>query len=279
MTLALDSRQRAMLEEMGVRVWAPPTRSASAPVSVPVSATKPEVALRPPPPASTPAGTNANLAHLEWAALQAAVQDCHACGLCQTRKRTVFGVGGLDAVTPGTAPRADWLFVGEAPGEQEDASGEPFVGAAGQLLDNMLRAITLERNRAAAPPGVIGQAAQGVFIANVLKCRPPGNRNPEPAEVEQCAPYLQRQIELLQPKVIVALGRFAAHALLQESAPELHSEPLGRLRGRVHTYRGIPVVVTYHPAYLLRALGDKSKAWADLCLALMHYHHASNITL
>ncbi len=255
-----------MLEEMGVRVWAPQTSVAGQ--SVATRAARP---IRPDAgatPVTQVAARPVGVATMDWAQLQDAVRGCRACGLCAQRHNTVFGVGGLDAATPGAPPRADWLIVGEAPGEQEDQRGEPFVGAAGQLLDNMLRAVGLDRTRHSAPPNAVGQAAQGVFIANVLKCRPPGNRNPEPAEVEKCAPYLQRQIELLQPRLILAMGRFAAHTLLEASVPDVHAQPLGRLRGRVHAYQGIPVVVTYHPAYLLRALGDKGKAWADLCLAM-----------
>jgi DNA polymerase len=172
------------------------------------------------------------------------VASCRACKLCESRQQTVFGVGH---------PRAQWMIVGEAPGEQEDRQGEPFVGPAGQLLDNMLRAIGLTRGEAAP--------ARQVFIANTLKCRPPKNRNPEPAETAQCAPFLERQIALVRPRIILAMGRFAAQALLASD------EPLGRLRGRVHQYRGVPVVVTYHPAYLLRTPTDKARAWEDLCLA------------
>ena len=141
------------------------------------------------------------------------------------------------------------MVIGEAPGENEDLQGEPFVGQAGKLLDNMLRAIGLDRRR-------------NVYIANVLKCRPPGNRNPDPQEVAQCEPFLRRQVELVQPRIILAMGRFAVQSLLQSQ------EPVGKLRGRVHSYQGVPLVVTYHPAYLLRNLADKAKAWSDLCLAL-----------
>ena len=193
--------------------------------------------------------------------------QCQACGLCATRRKTVFGVGGLPVAQPQTAPRADWLLVGEAPGEQEDLQGEPFVGKAGQLLDNMLHAMGLSRDPDAAAR-LAKTHLQGVYIANVLKCRPPGNRNPEPAEVSQCVPFLERQIELLQPKLIVAMGRFAAQTLLAATVPEAQTLALGKLRGRLHSYRGIPVVVTYHPAYLLRAPAEKAKSWADLCLAL-----------
>lgn len=180
-----------------------------------------------------------DIAAMAWPALDAAVAACTACGLCETRTRTVFGVGDR---------QAEWMLIGEAPGENEDLQGEPFVGQAGKLLDNMLGSLGLSRGR-------------NVFIANVLKCRPPGNRNPEPAEVGQCEPFLKRQIALVRPKVIVVLGRFAAQSLLRTTTP------IGKLRGTVHSYEGIPVVVTYHPAYLLRTLTDKARAWEDLCLA------------
>ena len=176
---------------------------------------------------------------LDWDALAERVAGCEACRLCEKRTNTVFGVGDREA---------DWMLIGEAPGENEDRQGEPFVGQAGKLLDNMLRSLALARGT-------------NVYIANVIKCRPPGNRNPEPDEVARCEPYLQRQVSLVKPKVIVALGRFAAQSLLKTDAS------ISSLRGRVHTYEGVPVIVTYHPAYLLRSLPDKAKAWADLCLA------------
>lgn len=185
------------------------------------------------------AGRETAIAAMPWAELADSVAGCTACGLCDTRTQTVFGVGDT---------QAEWMLVGEAPGENEDLQGEPFVGQAGKLLDNMLGALGLARGR-------------NVYIANVLKCRPPGNRNPEPDEVAQCEPYLKRQIALIKPKVIVVLGRFAAQSLLRSTTP------IGKLRGTVHTYEGIPVVVTYHPAYLLRTLTDKARAWEDLCLA------------
>ena len=181
---------------------------------------------------------------MDWLALREAVAGCQACGLCQGRKQTVFGAGN---------EQARWMIVGEAPGEQEDRQGEPFVGRAGQLLDRMLAAIDLTRGEA-------GPARQ-VFIANVLKCRPPANRNPLPQEVAQCEPFLLRQMALVQPDLIVAMGRFAVQSLLKTS------EPIGKLRGRVHEVEGIPVVVTYHPAYLLRNPADKGLVWDDLCLA------------
>lgn len=185
---------------------------------------------------------------MDWYTLRATVAQCRACGLCQSRQNTVFGVGD---------PQARWMVIGEAPGENEDLQGEPFVGQAGKLLDNMLAAIGLHRSVQGTTEG---QA--GVYIANTLKCRPPGNRNPEPLELQTCAPYLMRQVALVQPKIILAMGRFAVQSLLQTT------EPIGKLRGRVHSYQAVPVVVTYHPAYLLRNPADKAKAWDDLCLAL-----------
>jgi uracil-DNA glycosylase family 4 len=188
------------------------------------------------------------------------VTGCEACTLCQQRRNTVFGTGAPEPA-PGEAPQVDWMIVGEAPGEHEDLQGEPFVGQAGRLLDNMLKAVGLERHAAQAPGG-------RVYIANVLKCRPPGNRNPHPDEVARCEPYLRRQVALLRPRIIVAMGRFAVQSLLRDSVADVESQPLGRLRGQVYAYEGVPVVVTYHPAYLLRNLIEKRKAWTDLCLAL-----------
>lgn len=189
---------------------------------------------------------------LDWDALQAAVADCRACGLCQTRTQTVFGTGSR---------QADWLVIGEAPGETEDRLGQPFVGQAGQLLDQMLAAVG--RSRHAGTDGAPEQGPQGrVYITNVIKCRPPTNRNPAPEEIMRCQPWLQRQIALLQPRLILAMGRFAVQTLLHTDAP------LGQLRGRVHDCAGVPLIATYHPAYLLRSPHDKAKAWEDLCLAL-----------
>lgn len=181
---------------------------------------------------------------MDWPALRDAVAGCQACGLCESRKQTVFGVGNIEA---------EWMIVGEAPGEEEDRQGAPFVGRAGQLLDRMLASIDLTRSD--------DVAARQVFIANVLKCRPPANRNPLPQEVAQCEPYLLRQMALVRPKVILAMGRFAVQSLLKTT------DAIGRLRGRVHEVQGIPVVVTYHPAYLLRNPADKALVWEDLCLA------------
>ncbi|EGJ12217.1 putative DNA polymerase-like protein, partial [Rubrivivax benzoatilyticus JA2 = ATCC BAA-35] len=191
------------------------------------------------------AGGPGAVSGLDWQPLREAVAGCTACALAQSRTQTVFGVGH---------PQAHWMIVGEAPGEQEDLRGEPFVGAAGQLLDAMLRALALSR-------AADGDPAQRVYIANTLKCRPPRNRNPAPDELQRCEPFLVRQIELVKPRIILAMGRFAVQALLRSS------EPIGKLRGRVHRYQGVPLVVTYHPAYLLRNLPDKARAWDDLCLA------------
>ena len=175
----------------------------------------------------------------DWERLRELVADCRACGLCKQRKQAVFGVG---------AEAGPWLFVGEGPGADEDEQGEPFVGQAGKLLDNMLAAIGCRRG-------------QDTYIANVVKCRPPGNRTPTAEEAAACAPFLDRQIELVAPKLIVALGKSAVVRLLGTDAS------VASLRGRVHRYRGIPVVVTYHPAYLLRSLPEKAKAWEDLLFA------------
>ncbi len=174
-----------------------------------------------------------------WEGLEEAVARCTRCKLSATRTQGVLGVGDHDA---------DWLVVGEAPGAEEDRLGEPFVGKAGKLLDAMLASIGIARG-------------DNVYITNVVKSRPPGNRDPEPDEVAACMPYLLAQIELIRPKLILALGRFAAHSLLGTDAA------LGSLRGRVHRFQNIPLVVTYHPAYLLRNLPDKARAWEDLCLA------------
>ena len=196
-----------------------------------------------------------HIATLGWGPLQDAVASCTACGLCESRRQTVFGVGHA---------QADWMIVGEAPGEQEDLAGEPFVGPAGQLLDQMLRAVGQSRR---APSGEgreddqAGDPSRRVFIANTLKCRPPRNRNPEPDEMARCEPFLKRQVALVQPKLILLMGRFAVKQLLKSD------DAIGKLRGRVHRYEGIPVIVTYHPAYLLRNLPEKAKAWEDLCLA------------
>jgi uracil-DNA glycosylase len=176
---------------------------------------------------------------MDWKQLKAEVANCTICPLHQTRTQTVFGVGD---------EHADWLYVGEGPGAREDARGEPFVGQAGKLLDNMLAAIGLDRGHQ-------------VYITNIVKCRPPNNRNPNNNETQQCAPYLARQVTLIKPKLIIALGKVAAQNLIGRD------DSISSLRGVLHEYCGIPVIVTYHPAYLLRALPEKAKVWEDLCFA------------
>jgi len=216
--------------DVGAEGTAPPPAFVRATPSEPATADAP---------AGDAAARAARIAALTWETFAADVDACTACGLCRSRRRTVPGVGDT---------RARWLLVGEAPGAEEDARGEPFVGQAGRLLDNMLTALGLARGR-------------DVYIANVLKCRPPNNRTPEPLEAAACRPYLDRQIELLQPGLILALGKSAATTLLGVEAT------IASLRGRVHRYHDVPLVVTYHPAYLLRNLPDKAKSWEDLIFA------------
>ena len=236
----MNPRREAILREMGlVPLWTSRTATgASGAAAAPVEAFEQPGEQGAP---STPSvAREARIAKMDWPALKAAVPACTACALHKSRTQTVFGVGDEDA---------DWLLVGEAPGAEEDQQGEPFVGQAGKLLDAMLAAIGLARGT-------------NVYIANVLKCRPPSNRNPEPSEVAQCAPHLQRQIGLIKPKLILAMGRFAVQTLLGTEAS------IASLRGRLHTCQGVPLIVTYHPAYLLRTLPDKAKAWQDLVFAV-----------
>jgi len=188
--------------------------------------------------ADAASGQNSGMAD-DWALLEAEIRACTRCPLHATRLHAVPGSGDL---------QADWLIIGEAPGAEEDRQGEPFVGQAGHLLNAMLAAIDLKRG-------------EKVYIANILKSRPPANRDPAPDEIMACLPYLERQIALIRPRIILALGRFAAQTLLGTDTP------VSRLRGQVHTYQGLPLVVTYHPAYLLRTPADKGRAWADLLLA------------
>jgi DNA polymerase len=229
-----------ILRELGLApAW---RRRASAPNDAGVDlalAEPPAPALRTIVSVEDPAARRARIAALDWDALEADIAACTACALCRSRRRTVPGVGDREA---------DWLFVGEGPGAEEDVKGEPFVGQAGKLLDNMLGALGMNRG-------------ERVYIANVVKCRPPNNRTPEPGEAEACRPYLERQIALLAPKLIVALGKSAASLLLKTDAS------IASLRGRRHRYGDTPLVVTYHPAYLLRSLPEKAKAWEDLLFA------------
>jgi DNA polymerase len=239
----LPERRSRYLEAIGVELWV--RRPRPEPAALPAEAPAPPRAepgeVVPRAPTAVTAGDVAQ----QWQRLLEEVRGCTLCPLHATRTQGVLGVG---------PKRADWLVIGEAPGAEEDRRGEPFVGAAGQLLDAMLRAIGLDRRT-------------NVYIANVLKSRPPNNRDPRPEEVEACLPYLARQIALLQPKILLAVGRIAAQNLLGTDAP------LGRLRGRVHHFgeRQTPLVVTYHPAYLLRTPADKRKAWEDLKFARSVY--------
>lgn len=256
----LDDRQRAMLAEMGVRVWMPQTLRALsakatklAPVADPDKPTADAAAAVALPVASAPhmlsvpivdiSNLPEGIASMNWAQLQSAVASCTGCGLSQSRQQAILGEG---------LTTADWMIVGDAPGEEEDKEARSFAGPAGQLLDNMLKALSLTREQ--------------VYVTHALKCRPPVGRNASQVEVSHCATYLARQVALVQPKVLLAMGRTAALALLQSA------EPLGKLRSQVHSFKGVPVVVTYPPAYLLRNQADKAKAWADLCMAagLMH---------
>ena len=239
-------RRRQYLETIGIDLWVRRTRGASALAPAAAPASPAPASPAPAAPAAAAAAVEvAAEAAIEWQQLLEEVRRCTLCPLHSTRTQGVLGVG---------PKRADWLVIGEAPGAEEDRRGEPFVGAAGQLLDAMLRAIGLDRRT-------------NVYIANVLKSRPPNNRDPRPEEVEACLPYLVRQIALLQPKIMLAVGRIAAQNLLGTDAP------LGRLRGRVHHFgeRQTPLVVTYHPAYLLRTPADKRKAWEDLKFARNAY--------
>ena len=292
MPLDLDTRQRAMLLEMGVHVWLPGTDfgvQAAAPEANPATPAGAIVVSRPPMPtraapsstsARPPVGALVSLAAtasptvvalqsagaannlgqihtLGWAALQQTAAGCQACGLCAGRTHSTL-------TTLAEGQSAQWMVVGDPPDEDEDAVGHAFAGDAGVLLDNMLKAVGAVRASANQPPAP-GQ--DGALLANVTACRPPNGRNPQPAELAQCAAYLQRQIALAQPQVILAMGRFATQLLLAEH-PDALAQPPGKQRGTVYRYRGIPVVVTYTPKALLRNSPDKGKAWADLCLAV-----------
>ncbi len=248
----MNNIQAQYLAAMGIQVWerrAVATQAATQPVDIqstePRNAApgvQPTADIHPVTPVADKAGVAAaNIMALDWAALEEAVNICTRCRLSETRSNAVFGVGNRTA---------DWMVIGEAPGAEEDRQGEPFVGRAGQLLNAMLKAIGLARDE--------------VYIANILKSRPPQNRDPKPDEVAACEPFLLRQIQLIQPRIILALGRIAAQNLLKTATP------IGKLRGQRYTYRGttIPLVVTYHPAYLLRTPAEKRKAWEDLQFAV-----------
>ncbi|MDD3448861.1 MAG: uracil-DNA glycosylase [Gammaproteobacteria bacterium] len=262
--MSMSNRRLRYLDAMGITAWVrrkdastaipgddgetPSSAETEVPaaVAVPGPAAAPLPEIRPTPVPETGRGIPDRIAALGWEALAGCVADCQACPeLVANRSRTVFGVGNRSA---------EWLIIGEAPGADEDRLGEPFVGRAGKLLDAMLAAIGLDRSRA--------------YIANILKCRPPNNRDPKPEEAEACLPFLWRQIELIQPRIVLVVGRVAAQTLLRSH------EPVGRLRGRVHRLGGdgVPLIVTYHPAYLLRSPQEKRKSWQDLCLAVDVYN-------
>lgn len=242
----MDETRIRYLRAMGITPWVDRSAPAAMPEQVPSGQPEPDARLpERAPPANPDAAPGANaddaaIPLMDWETLRETVRTCRRCGLHEGRTQAVFGVG---------PERADWLVIGEAPGAEEDRQGEPFVGRAGQLLDAMLAALGLDRKTA--------------YIANVLKCRPPNNRDPEPAEAEHCAPFLDRQIALIRPRVILAVGRIAAQRLLGTDSP------LGRMRGQVYAYGPdrLPVVVTYHPAYLLRRPSEKGKVWRDLLYA------------
>jgi uracil-DNA glycosylase len=237
-SLDLDDRQRSMLEEMRIRLWSPRVAPEFiANKACPERSTRQfsteEVVLQPLRP--LPGG----ISDMGWQELRQAIATCTACALCSGRRNTVFGAGD---------EQADWLIVGEVPDRNADLQGEPFVGPAGKLLDNMLRAVGASRESKA-------------FVANALKCRAPGDRNVTAAEAAQCEPYLRRQVALIRPRVIVAMGRLAVRSLLGSD------EPIGKLRGRVHEYHGVPVVFTLPLDHLLHSRAEKARVWADLCLA------------
>ena len=274
MTLSLDARQRAMLAAMGVRVWQPnaaaeavvqhepilraetPAPPVARPLArVPQSATPPAVASSTATTAVALKALPEGLAEMDWASLQNAASQCQACGLCETRQRSVFCNAGPLKPPPAT----DWLIVTDPPSEEEERMGELFVSTEGELFDAMLLALGMTR-----------QAGAGQMVATVvpvLKCRVPAQRNPHPEELSQCRAYLERQVALLQPQVIIAMGRWAVQSVLTATSAELATQPLGKLRGQVHRFANTPLVVTYHPQSLLRTPLDKAKAWADLCLA------------
>lgn len=236
-----------VLDFLGITRWREQEREGSR-VRTPAGEARRVSAPPEPPTPMLEASRDRPVSALDWTELADRVAGCTRCTLCQSRTRTVFGSG---------PERADWLFVGEAPGADEDRQGLPFVGRAGQLLTSMIEAMGLQRDE--------------VYIANVLKCRPPGNRDPAPEEIQSCLPYLERQVDLLKPKILVALGRIAAQSLLATDTP------IGRLRGQVRSYgpATIPLVVTYHPAYLLRNPVAKREAWRDLQLALANFDRPS----
>lgn len=327
MSLDLDSRQRAMLQEMGVHVWLPePETEAEPPIELTPIRQKPLAAVAPPdrltaspalptPPVSAPSRPSApvqtpamtpdaiesiaahalstgpaarkvlnsrapaktvvlstgstkstgelvaGIAEMNWPTLADSIAQCLACPLCTDRRVPVF-----EGANPAAPRRADWLIVGEPPDDAEERQGAPFADAAGQLLDNMLKAVGVSRTGAQDETQTVAPA-QSAYVTNVVKCRPSVVRNPSAPELALCENFLRREVALVQPKVILAMGRFAAQTLLHGSLPEGSKLPFGKLRGQIYRYQGIPVIVTYHPTVLLRSPQDKARAWADLCLA------------
>lgn len=282
MSLDLDERQRAMLAEMHVRVWWPAAASeapavpvpaqppASARAPAPAVTAVPATALAAAPDAPAPrraaavsaepprvvrhppgAGPEVAVDGMDMPALAHAVSTCSACQLCEGRKTAVFA-----AAAP--ARQTDWMVVGDPPTDEDERAARPFAGETGELLDNMLRAVQCHRD---------GEGAAGAWLTHAVKCRPAQVRNPQPDELARCAMYLRREVALVRPRVILALGRYAALSLLAASDPEIAKVPPGKLRGRLHVFEGVPVVVSYSPARLLRAPAEKAGAWADLCLA------------
>ena len=272
MSLQLDARQRAMLAEMGIKVWlptadkksippetkvvakaAPITQPIARPIAQPVVET---IAKLPTVERSLPSGINV----MNWIQLQQAVSTCNACGLCEGRVSAVFG-SKLLAENPSNA---NWLIVGEHADDQEEFESQAFVGPAGELLDNMLKAMGLQRAPDVSQPIAKPQA----FVTHAIKCKPSNHRKSTQQEIQTCHAHLKRQIELIKPRVILAMGQSAIQSLLKESVPDIEKMVLGKLRGEIYRYQDIPVIVTYPPSYLLKSVGDKSKAWRDLCLAL-----------
>lgn len=297
MSLDLNARQRAMLQEMGVRVWAPlaapESQAVLAESAIPQSAYEPRPAAVPviPTAAMAPAEPFAEasphsaasaaaeddpteqrpspsrvtelvsgIASMNWPELTQAVRHCQACAMCLGRRAPVLAA-------PGKPGPCDWLLVADPPDEAQERAGQPFVDEAGELLDNMLRAVAVQRWNHDAGAGKDQGAASRAYLTHVLKCRPALTRAPDAAELSTCAHFLRREIALTQPRVILAMGRFAMQLLLSETPPEQARLPLGKLRGQVWRFADVPVVVSYPPAYLLRNGQDKARAWADLCLA------------
>lgn len=277
-----------MLQEMGVRVWLPAAAADLAAPALPAAvqaapeapvnaienvaanitttgATAQKILKTPAPPETRGTATGsgvpaADVAGLDWPALTQAIATCQACPLCTGRRTAV-------QAAPDAPRLADWLLVGEPPDDADEQAGAPFAGAAGQLLDNMLKALGLSRHAGSGVAAPAAQAATAAYVTPIVKCRPAQTRNPTQAELASCENYLRREVALVQPKVILALGRFAAQGLLQGSLPGLAGTPLGQLRGQIYRYQGIPVIVSYPPSYLLRSPQHKARAWVDLCQA------------